>query len=313
MDARAIASLTISFGLVAIPVKLYSATQSSGRISFNMLHAKDGSRLKQQYVCALEGKPVDRSEIAKGYEFAKDQYVIFTAEEVKALEEAGSRAIDVTDFVPLSSVDPVYFDHAYYLAPDKGGAKPYSLLTQALRETGRCALGRWASHGREHIVLLRAVERGLIMQQLHFAAEVRAIQDLAIEAEPVKEAELKLAKQLIEQQASDVFDPSQFVDEVKKRIEAAIAQKVAGKEIRLVDERAEAPPNVVDLMEALRTSLETLGRMPTRKAERKPPRRVEAPRKTAAAAPAAQTARAGRGGRSGKSSSARHPHGNGRS
>jgi DNA end-binding protein Ku len=269
MDARAIASLTISFGLVAIPVKLYSATHSSGRISFNMLHAKDGSRLKQQYVCVEEGKPVDRSEIVKGYEFAKDRYVVFTAEEIKALEEAGSRIIDITDFIPLASVDPVYFDHAYFLAPDKGGGKPYSLLAQALRETSRCAIGRWASHGREHIVLLRAVDGGLVMQQLHFAAEVRSIRELAIEEAPIKDPELKLAMRLIEEQASDVFDPSQFVDEVKQRVEAAIASKIEGKEITLAEDPREVPPNVVDLMDALRASLETMSRAPARKAERK--------------------------------------------
>ena len=278
MDARAIASLTISFGLVAIPVKLYSATVSAGRLSFNMLHARDGSRLKQQYVCVEEGKAVDRSEIVKGYEFAKDRYVIFTAEEIKALEEVGTKVVDVTDFVPLETVDPVYFDHAYYLAPDKGGAKPYSLLAQALRETSRCALGRWASHGREHIVMLRAVDGGLVMQQLHFAAEVRGIRDIGIEEATVKEAELTLAKRLIEQQASDAFDPSLFIDEVKLRVEAAIAQKIEGKEITLADDRPQTPPNIIDLMDALRASLEAMGRVPSGKAQRKPARRMESSR-----------------------------------
>jgi DNA end-binding protein Ku len=269
MDARAIASLTISFGLVAIPVKLYSATHSAGRITFNMLHAKDGSRLKQQYVCALEGTPVERSEIVKGYEFAKDRYVTFTAEEIKALEEAGSKIIEVTDFIPLATVDPVYFDHSYFLAPDKGGAKPYSLLSQALRETSRCAIGRWANHGREHVVLLRPIEGGLVMQQLHFAAEVRSIRDLAIEEVEVKGTELSLAKRLIEQQASDAFEPSQFVDEVKQRVEAAIARKVEGKEIAIGEIAREAPADVMDLMAALRGSLEKIGRAPARKAPAK--------------------------------------------
>jgi DNA end-binding protein Ku len=283
MEARAIASLTISFGLVVIPVKLYSATLASGRISFNMLHGKDGSRLKQQYVCAKEGTVVDRSDIVKGYEFAKDQYVIFTAEEVKALEEAGSRAIEISDFVPLESIDPVYFDHAYYLAPDKGAAKAYTLLVRALRETARCALGRWASHGREHIVMMRPFEEGLVMQQLHFAQEVRAIRDLGIEEAPVKEAELKLARQIIEQQASEAFDPSTFVDQFKQRIEAAIAQKIEGKQITL----AEEPPktaNVIDLMDALRQSLAGMEeREALKKPERKPPRRMERERPAAPA------------------------------
>ena len=274
MDVRSIASLTISFGLVAIPVKLYSATLSTGRISFNMLHAKDGSRLKQQYICAKEGTVVDRSEIVKGYEFAKDQYVIFTPEEIKAFEEAGSHSVDVTDFVPLESIDPVYFDRAYYLAPDKGGAKPYTLFATALRATGRCALGRWASHGREHIVMLRPLESGLVMQQLHFSAEVRSIADLGIEAAPVKDAELKLAQQLIQQQATDTFDPTAYVDEVKQRIEAAIEQKVQGKDFTVAEERADTTTNVIDLMDALRASLGTSGRVAAKKAQRKPARRV---------------------------------------
>ncbi len=277
MDARSIASLTISFGLVAIPVKLYSATLSTGRISFNMLHAKDGSRLKQQYVCAKEGTVVERNEIVKGYEFAKDQYVMFTPEEIKAFEEAGSHAVDVTDFVPLESIDPVFFDRAYYLAPDKGGAKPYTLFATALRATKRCALGRWASHGREHIVMLRPLEKGLVMQQLHFAAEVRSIDDLGIDDAPIRDAELKLAQQLIDQQASDTFDPTQYVDEVKGRIEAAIQQKIEGKEFTISEERPAAGGNVIDLMDALRASLSSGTKVAAKKSERKPARKVERP------------------------------------
>ena len=276
METRSIASLTISFGLVAIPVKLYSATIASGRISFNMLHAKDGARLKQQYICAKDGKVVDRSEIVKGYEFAKDQYVIFTPEEIKALEETGSHAVDVTEFVPLEAIDPVYFDRAYYLAPDKGGAKPYTLFARALRLTGRCAVGRWASHGRDHLVMVRALDSGLVMQQLLFSEEVRRIDDLEIEDAPVKDAELKLAQQLIQQQSHDSFDPSEHVDEVKQRIEAAIARKVEGKELTIAEERGPAAPTVIDLMDALRASLEQAERKPARKAERKPPRRAQA-------------------------------------
>src|ERR1700733_6799747 len=179
-DARSIASLTISFGLVAIPVKLYSATIAAERISFNMLHKKDGSRLKQQYVCAQEGTVVDRSEIVKGYEFAKDQYVMFSNEEIKELEEAGSTEIGIGEFVPLESVDPVYFERTYYLAPDKGGSKPYTLLVSALRESQQCAIGKWAARGREHVVVIRPMDVGLAMHQLHFQAEVRTMKDLGI-------------------------------------------------------------------------------------------------------------------------------------
>ena len=141
MAARSIASLTVSFGLVSIPVKLYSATRGAPPISFNLLHKACGSRLKQQYFCLKEEVPVARDDMVKGYEFAKDQYVIFTPEELKALEEAGTHTVEITEFVPLEAVDPVYFDKAYYLAPDKGGAKPYALLAEAMRESKRCALG----------------------------------------------------------------------------------------------------------------------------------------------------------------------------
>jgi DNA end-binding protein Ku len=259
-EARSIASLTISFGLVAIPVKLYSATIAAERISFNMLHKKDGSRLKQQYVCAQEGTVVDRSEIVKGYEFAKDQYVMFTPEEIKELEEAGSTEIGIGEFVPLESVDPVYFERTYYLSPDKGGAKPYTLLVTALQESGQCAIGKWAARGREHVVVIRPLESGMAMHQLHFQAEVRPMKDLGIEPANVSEAELKLARQLIGQQSTKVFDAGSYVDEFKGRVEAAIQKKVEGKEISLTEKPApKQGGNVIDLMDMLRASLQARG------------------------------------------------------
>src|SRR4029078_1847211 len=203
MAARSIGSLTISFGMVSIPVKLYSATESSRAISFNLLHKGCGSRLQQQYFCAKEEVPVAREDMVKGYEFAKDQYVMFTPEELKALEEAGTHSADITEFVPLSSIDPVYFDKAYYLGPDKGGAKPYALLARALRESGRCALRRWAGRGKQYIFLIRPVEdlvEGLVMQQLLYSGEVRALRDIDIPKMDVKPQELKLPQQLIEPQ-----------------------------------------------------------------------------------------------------------------
>jgi DNA end-binding protein Ku len=222
MAARSIASLTVSFGLVSIPVKLYSATEASRAISFNLLHKDCGSRLKQQYLCIKDEVPVAREDMVKGYEFAKDQYVIFTPEELKALEEAGTHTAEITEFVPISAVDPVYFDKAYYLAPDKGGAKPYALLARALQESERCALGRWAARGKQYIVMIRPVDGGLVMQQLLYAGEVRPIKDIEIPSTEVKEAELKLARQLIEQQASEEFDPASYTDEVRTRVEAAV-------------------------------------------------------------------------------------------
>ena len=203
MAARPIATLTVSFGLVSIPVKLYSATEASRAISFNLLHKGCGSRLKQQYLCVKEDVVVPREDMVKGYEFEKDQYVMFTPEELKPLEEAGTHMAEITEFVPLEAVDPVYFDKAYYLAPDKGGAKPYALLATALRESKRCALGRWAARGKQYIVMIRPVEDGLVMQQLLYAGEVRAMKDLEIPKTEVKPAELKLAQMLIEQQTSE--------------------------------------------------------------------------------------------------------------
>jgi DNA end-binding protein Ku len=273
MAARSISSLTVSFGLVAIPVKLYVATASKS-YSFNLLHKGCGSRLKQQYLCIKEDIVVPKEDMVKGYEFAKDQYVVFSPEELKALEEAGSHAVEITEFVPIESVDPIFFDKAYYLAPDKGGAKPYALFAQALRDTDRCALGRWASHGKQHIVMLRPFEEGLVMQQLLYADEVRAIDELEIAKVEVKDAELKLAHQLIEQQSSKTFDPAAYTDAVRARIEAAVEKKVEGQEIA-VPEEAAAGAQIIDLMEALRQSLAKKGVAPSApEGTRKPPKRA---------------------------------------
>ena len=276
-NARPIASLTISFGLVSIPVKLYSATVSSERIAFNLLRKKDGSRVKQQYVAVNDGALVERHEMTKGYEFAKDQYVMFSADELKALEDETTHTIDIGEFVPLESVDPVYFDKTYYLAPDKGGAKPYSLLATALRKAKLCALGRWISRGKEHIVIVRPMDDGLAMHQLHFKAEVRTIKELGVEEAPVSEPELKLASRLIEQLAARRFDPNEYVDEHRARVQAAIQRKVQGKEVSI----AEAPvfrgdSNVVDLMDALKASLKARGSRAT-EMKRKSPKKAPAP------------------------------------
>lgn len=280
---RSIASLTISFGLVAIPVKLYSAILSSERISFNLLRAKDASRVKQQYIAVKDGQVVDRSQMTKGYEFAKEQYVIFSPEELKQLEEATSHSIDIEQFVPLDSVDPVYFAGTYYLAPDKGGSKPYALLSSALKKSGQCAVGRWTSRGKEHVVILRSLEDGLAMHQLHFKAEVRTMKDLGIEPAVVSEAEITLANQLVEQLSAKRFQPGEFVDEFKGRVEAAIQRKVQGQEVSLAQgPLSGSAANVIDLMDALKASLNAQEKKPTDIKERKAPKRAGAvaPRKT---------------------------------
>jgi DNA end-binding protein Ku len=293
MAARSIASLTVSFGLVSIPVKLFSATEATKAISFNLLHRGCGSRLKQQYFCVKEEVPVARDDMVKGYEFAKDQYVLFSPEELKALEEAGTGMAEITEFVPLETVDPVYYDKPYYLAPDKAGAKPYALLAKALRDSKRCALGRWAARGKQYIVMIRAVEHGLVMQQLMYAGEVRPFNEIEIPPTEVKDAELKLARQLIDAQTSKAFDPKEYTDTVAERIHKAIEGKVAGQEITMT-EAPETGAQVIDLMEALRASLEKKGAKPaaatpakaTKGDARKPAKRAQA------AEPAARKTRA---------------------
>jgi DNA end-binding protein Ku len=255
--ARSIASLSLSFGLVSIPVKLYSATESSGAVKFNLL-TKDGSRVKQQYVSEKDpGLVVQRSEMVKGYEFEKDRYVLFTPEELKSLEESSSPAIDILSFIPEQSVDPLYYDKPYLLAPDKRGAKPYALLAAAMRQCGRCALGKWAWKAKQYVVQIRAAEGGLVLQQLLYADEVRSLDDLHIEKVEVTAAELQLALQLIAQISADAYDPTQYMDEEKKRILAAIDGKIAGKQVVATapQEEAGGSAQIIDLMEALRASL----------------------------------------------------------
>lgn len=285
MAARSIGSVTISFGLVAIPVKLYTATQTSNAISFNLLHKDCGSRLKQQYVCIKEGVVVERDEMVKGYEFAKDQYVTFSPDEIKALEEAGTHSIDISEFVPIESIDPVYFDKTYYLSPDKGAAKPYGLLTEALKDSRLCAVGRWAARGKAYLVTLRPVGDVLTMQQLHFAADVRASSEVEVPKPEVKPAELKLAKQLIEQQTSRVFDANAYTDELRARIKTEIDKKVEGEEISVSQMAPESTSGkVIDLMEALRASIEkteSARSTASKLGPRKGPKRVEQPAKTA--------------------------------
>jgi DNA end-binding protein Ku len=255
MAARSIASLTLSFGLVSIPVKLYSATESSASVRFNLL-SKDGGRVKQQYVSDKDAKVVERSEMVKGYEFEKDRFVLFTPEELKALDETASHLIEIVAFVPEKSVDPIFYDKAYFLAPDKRGGKPYALLMAAMRKSGRCALARWTSKGKQYVVQVRVAEDGLVLQQLLYAEEVRSMKDLNIEPVDVSTAELTLALQLIDQISQESYDPSEFHDEEKKRILAAIDEKIAGKQV-VASAHTEAPAGaqVIDLMDALRASL----------------------------------------------------------
>ena len=268
MPPRPIGSASISFGLVSVPVSLYSASESSANVSFNMLHKKCGTRLKQQYICPTEGEVVEKDDIAKGYEFSKGQYVTFTPEEIKALDEKATNSIDIAEFVPLNAVDRMYLDKVYYLGPDKGGDRAYRLLGEALKVTGRAALGQYSARGKQHLVLVRPLDGVLVMEQLHYAAELRPAAEVPHPDTPVKEAELALARQLIEQSATDEFRPENYHDTVRERVLDAIQAKVEGQEITAEPEPPET--KIIDLMDALRASLAKQG---AGAAEKRPIRR----------------------------------------
>ncbi len=256
MPARAISSATVSFGLVSIPIKLYSAHETSNDIHFNMLHGECGTRLKQQYICPTHDRVVSRDETVRGYEFAKGQFVKLTDEEYKALQEVADNTIALTEFVPAKEVDPVYFERSYYLGPDKGGERAYRLLIEAMHETGLVGLAKYAARGKQYLVLVRPFGKdGLIMHQLHYSDEIKAFDEVPIkEGKPATSAEVKLAVQLIEQIAEKKFVPDKYEDEVKERMLALIEKKVQGEEITSAPEPA-PQAQVIDLMEALRKSL----------------------------------------------------------
>ncbi len=323
MAARAIATLSLTFGLVSIPVKVYSATESSSAVRFKLM-GRGGARLRQQYVAdevddgvwgwtgesqpavdkgptapkgrrtegrdelagsrvaplaAVAAMParasappepaptvsersfnapvVERDDIVKGYEFEKGRFVLFTPAELKALQDASRQTIDIISFVPERAVDPIYYDKAYFLAPDKRGEKTYSLLLAAMQRSERCALAKWAWRAKEYVVQIRPAEGGMVLQQLLYADEVRSLADLDVPLVEVKEPELKLALQLIEQISEDAYDPTQFVDEEKARILAAVGRKIAGEDVVATERPAPLGGQVIDLMAALRASLRT--------------------------------------------------------
>lgn len=287
---RAIATGQIAFGLVSIPVKLFSAAETSEKISFNMLHKDCGSRIQQQLFCPRDERTIDRTDVVKGYEFSKGQYVLFNEDELKALEEKSTQQIDITEFVKSDQIDPIFFAKPYYLGPDKGGSRAYSLLARALEETGRWAVAKYAARGKGYLVVIRPLGKGLVMQQLYYPNEVRSIDEIDLGDTEVKENELRMAVQLAEMSASDFFDPAQYRDEVQERMRGLIQQKIEdGQEITnaLVEE---PKAQVIDLMEALRKSLggsskpapaakaaapKPAGKLPIKvKADRKAPKRA---------------------------------------
>jgi DNA end-binding protein Ku len=268
MPARSIGTATISFGLVSVPVNIYSSSESKASVSFNMLHKKCGSRLKQQYLCTKDNEVVTREETVKGYEFAKDQYVILTPEELKALEEKATSTIDVVEFVPLSGVDREYLEKVYYLGPDKGGDRAYRLLAAALKQSGKAALGQYAARGQQHLVLLRPLNGVLVMEQLHYADELRPTTEVTIPAGEVKDAELKLAMQLIDQTSNEEFEPNKYKDTVRERTLETIQRKIDGQDIT-GDAAPSSDTKMLDLMEALKASLAGEKKSTKEKAESK--------------------------------------------
>ncbi len=281
MPARSIGSGTISFGLVSIPIRLYVATHSE-QLSFNMLHEPCGTRIKQQLYCPHHDKVVERSEIVKGYQFERDRYVTFTDEELKALEAEANRSIDIHEFVPLAQVDPIYFEDAHYLGPDKGAEKAYQLLAQAMRDTGKVALAQYVRGGKEHLVLIRPYDGGLALHTMHYADEVRSLSDIDLGGEPkLRAGEVEMARKLVQQLSARAFHPEQYKDEYRQRVQEVVQKKVAGEEVTMAEEE-KPKAQVIDLMEALKASLARSGQRPSAASEqetagkRRPAARVRA-------------------------------------
>jgi DNA end-binding protein Ku len=225
-------------------------------VSFNWISPSSGTRVRQKYWDPTEERLVERDELVKGYEFAKDQYVVFSPDELKVLEAQATNSIDVTEFIPFEVVERLWLNKAYFLGPDKGGERAYRLLSSALRKTGRAALGRYAARGKEYIVLVRPMEDGLLLEQLYYPTELRTFEEVPIGEADVKDAELELAIQLIEQASVEEFKPQQFEDTVAARVLELIEKKIEGEEITSAPD-VEPEGKIIDLMEALKASLDS--------------------------------------------------------
>ena len=254
MPLHSVGSGTISFGLVSIPIKMFSAA-SSASVSFNQIHQKCGGRIRQQLICPTCNEVVERSALVKGYEFAKDQYVQFTEAELKSLDDEASKMIDITEFVPLDQVDPIYFEKTYYLGPDKGGEKAYRLLTDAMGKSERVALAKFVMRGKENLVLIRAAQDGLMLHTMYFADEIKDFGEVDKGQDAkVKPGELELANRLVSELSSEAFRPEQYHDEYRNRVLQVVEQKVEGKEVTTLAPQAHRA-QVIDLMDALKQSL----------------------------------------------------------
>ncbi len=251
---RPVSRSTVAFGLVSLPVRLYSTGQPSAQVRFNWINPETGSRVRFQRVDGRTGEVVPKENLVKGYEFAKDRYVTFDRDELKAMDAQAAESIEIAEFVPARDIDRLYFDRAYFMGPGRGGARAYRLLSAALRESEKVAIARHSSRGKQRLVMIRPAGDGLIMEQLLYADEVRSFDEVPLEAAEISEAELALAKRFIEQAASESFDPSRYRDEVKERILTLIERKIEGEQITLAPQE-EPETKIIDLMEALKASL----------------------------------------------------------
>jgi len=242
----------LTFGLISMPVKLFSGARSSG-ISFNMLHRDDLSRLKQQYVCLADGKVVDRSDIVKGYEYRKDEYVVIEPEEIKKIEPKTAKTMEILEFVKASEVDPVYFESSYYMVPDEAGRRPYALLTKAMEESEYVAVAKLTMHNREYTVFLRPHDGGMMLHTMYYKEEVREVEGFGAPEVELKDAEVKVANQLIAALAAE-WDPEKYHDTFQDNLKNLIQTKLEGGTIAEVEKPKKLAP-VVDLMSALKQSL----------------------------------------------------------
>ena len=254
----------LTFGLISMPVRLFSGARGE-HVSFHMLHRKDLSRVKQQLWCPVDEEVIERSDTVKGYEYRKGEYVVVEPEEIKKIEPKTAKAMEILEFVPTNEVDPVYFESSYYLVPEEAGKRPYALLVKAMQDTNYVAIAKITMHNREYTVILRAQEEGLMLHTMYYENEVRRIEDFGTKNVELKAAELKVAHQLIEALAAK-FEPEKYHDTFQDNLKALIQARLEGKEVTEV-EKPRKPEPVVDLMSALKQSLE--------KMEKKGPKRVE--------------------------------------
>lgn len=254
MPLRPLRNATISFGLVSIPVRFYTATKSED-VHFNLLHESCGTRVNRKWWCPHHEKIVDADELIRGYAISKSKFVTFTDEEIDTLETDDNRALEITEFVDLHEIDPLFFEKAYFLGPSPGGGKTYRLLSQAMKKQDKVAVARWVASGREHLVVLRPYEKGLVLHTMFYADEVRDFSAIDLESSPASEKEVKLAEMLIDNLTEKKFDPLAFKDEYRQRLLTRIRAKSKGKAIEPEEKEEEKGAEVIDIMEALRRSL----------------------------------------------------------